>query len=272
MEVEEADRMACEAETIKLRIDGEVARLLLDRPTVRNALGPAEWAQLRRHVAVVERERRVRLLLLEGSGGSFCAGGDLSTMAERLEEPHAVRRDNLLRDFGVIRAMVRLRVPVVARLDGAVVGAGLALALACDLRIASATAKLGAGFHRVGLTGDFGLLYTLPRTIGPTAAARLLYGGELISGTEAAALGLVTVAVPPEALEDEVARWVDRLRAGPPIAQALTKAGLVGATDRTLDEALAFEAEAQATCSRSADATEGVRAFHERRPPRFEGR
>jgi 2-(1,2-epoxy-1,2-dihydrophenyl)acetyl-CoA isomerase len=249
-----------------------IATITIDRPGVKNALGPAEWQALRAHVATAASDESVRAVVVTGAGGVFSAGGDLKTMPERLAQPHDERKANLIHDAQLILALRALPKPVLAMIDGPAVGAGLSLALACDVRMASTRARLGAAFHRIGLTGDFGLLWLLPRTIGPARAMDLLLRAEPVDAVAAEALGLVTRVVAPEALVEETYAYARRLVAGPPLAQGLTKLGLQRALEVDLASMIEWEAEAQARCSRSDDAKEGVRAFLERRAPVFRGR
>jgi 2-(1,2-epoxy-1,2-dihydrophenyl)acetyl-CoA isomerase len=249
-----------------------IATITIARPDVKNALGPGEWQALRAHVATAGADEGVRVVVITGAGGVFSAGGDLKTMPERLAQPHDVRKANLVADAQLIPILRALPKPVLAMIDGAAVGAGLSLALACDVRIASTRAKLGAAFHRIGLTGDFGLLWLLPRVIGPTRAMDLLMRAEPVDAVEAERMGLVTRVVAPDELADATYDYARRLVAGPPLAQGLTKLGLHRAHELDLASMIEWEAEAQARCSRSDDAAEGVRAFLERRAPQFRGR
>jgi 2-(1,2-epoxy-1,2-dihydrophenyl)acetyl-CoA isomerase len=257
--------------SVRYEVSDRIATLTLDRPDVKNALGPAEWKALRARVDEVAADGEVRVLVLTGAGGCFSAGGDLKTMPERLAQPHEVRRANLAGDAQLIVRLRELPKPVIAMIDGVAVGAGLSLALGCDLRIASSRARLGAAFHRVGLTADFGLSWLLPRIVGPTQAMDLLMSAEPIDATRAAAIGLVTRVVELDRLADETYAYARRLAAGPPIAQGFTKQALHRALEAPLADLIAFEADAQATCSHTADAHEGVRAFAERRKPVFTG-
>jgi 2-(1,2-epoxy-1,2-dihydrophenyl)acetyl-CoA isomerase len=252
-------------------VDG-IATITIDRPDVKNALGPGEWQALRAHVATAAADDDVRVLVVTGAGGVFSAGGDLKTMPERLSQPADERKANLVADAQLVPMLRALPKPVLAMIDGPAVGAGLSLALACDVRIAATRAKLGAAFHRVGLTGDFGLLWLLPRVIGPTRAMDLLMRAEPVDAVEAERIGLVTRVVEPERLANETYAYARRLAAGPPLAQGLTKLGLHRALELDLAAMIEWEAEAQARCSRSDDAREGVRAFLERRAPQFRGR
>jgi 2-(1,2-epoxy-1,2-dihydrophenyl)acetyl-CoA isomerase len=257
--------------TVRYEVAERIATITIDRPDVKNALGPDEWRALSARVDDAAADGDVRVVVVTGAGGTFSAGGDLKTMPERLAEPRDVRTANLTVLAQIVPKLRALSKPVIAMIDGACVGAGLSLALACDLRIASTRAKLGAAFHRVGLTGDFGILWLLPRIVGPTHAMELLMRAEIIDAAHAEAIGLVGRVVEPERLADETYDFARRLADGPPVAQGFTKQGLHRALEHDLATMIAWEADAQATCSHTADAHEGVHAFLERRKPVFRG-
>lgn len=251
--------------------DGRVATLTLNRPTRKNALGPAEWGALSTELARIAADRSVRVVLLRGAGGAFSSGGDLSSMPERLEWPLAVRTEQLVRDAQVIRQILDLDRPVVAAIEGPCMGAGLALALACDLRIAAKDASLGAVFHRIGLSGDFAITWLLPRIVGPSRAAELLLCAEVLTGEAAAAIGLVQRAVAREELTTQVEALCLRLAEGPPLAMAASKRSLQHALDVDVKSQIDWEAHCQAALGKSADVREGIAAFFARRAPRFSG-
>jgi 2-(1,2-epoxy-1,2-dihydrophenyl)acetyl-CoA isomerase len=257
--------------SVRYDVAERVATITIDRPEVKNALGPDEWRALRGHIDHADGDAGVRVVVITGAGGTFSAGGDLKTMPERLAEPRDVRKANLVVLAQIVPRLRELGKPVIAMVDGACVGAGLSLALACDLRIASARARFGAAFHRVGLTGDFGMLWLLPRIVGPTHAMDMLMRAEPIDAARAEAIGLVGRVVDAAALADETYAFARRLADGPPIAQAFTKRGLHRALESELSAMLEWEADAQATCSHTADAYEGVNAFLARRTPVFRG-
>ncbi len=259
--------------TVDYRVEAGVATVTLRRPQVKNALGSEEWRQLDAHFATAEADATVRVLVVAGEGGSFSAGGDLKTMPERLALSVDERRAQLLSDGAAIRRLRAFEKPVVAKIDGACVGAGLSLALACDVRLASNRARLGATFVKVGLTGDFGLLYALPRIVGQSRAFDLLLSGDILTAADALAIGLVSRVFADDRFEEEVARYVRNLADGALVALALTKEGIrrsVGEND--FEAMLKWEAEAQAALSQTADAKEGVTAFLSRRKPIFTGR
>lgn len=260
------------SEGIRYQVDGAVATITLDRPEVRNALGPAEWHAIDEGVMRAGAEATVRVLVVTGAGGVFSAGGDVKSMPERLALPPAERRAQLIEMTQVIRRMRELPKPIIAAIDGSCVGAGLSLALACDLRLATRRARFGAVFHRVGLTGDFGILHLLPRVIGPARALELLLLGDLIDAPRADVLGLVHRVVEEDALGAETQALAERLAAGPPVAMGFTKTGFYRALDQDLGATLEWEAAAQAMVSKTEDAREGLQAIAEKRPPRFTGK
>jgi enoyl-CoA hydratase/carnithine racemase len=260
------------SDSVRYEVKDRIATLTVDRPAVKNALGPEEWQALKALAERAGADPDVRVVVVTGAGGVFSAGGDLKTMPERLALERHVRRAGLLADAQVVTTLRGLAKPVIALIEGVAVGAGLSLALACDVRIAAANAKLGAVFHKIGLTGDFGLLWLLPRVVGPTRAMDLLLSAELVDGTRAEAIGLVSRALPTERVVDEGYAYARRVADGPPLAMAYTKRGLHLALERDLADLMAFEADAQAACSKSQDVHEGLSAFFAKRPPHFEGK
>jgi 2-(1,2-epoxy-1,2-dihydrophenyl)acetyl-CoA isomerase len=256
---------------IRYETADRVATITIDRPEVKNALGPDEWHAIRAHALAAGADPSVRVVVVRGAGGVFSAGGDLKSMPERLALDKHVRRAQLLADAQVIVTLRELPKPVVAVIEGAAVGAGLSLALACDVRLVAAEARLGAVFHKIGLTADFGLSWLLPRVVGPTRAMDLLMSAALVDGARAVELGLCTRAWPAAQLATEAEAYVRRIADGPPLAIARTKAALHASEERTLAQMLAFEAEAQAFCSKTEDVREGIAAFFAKRAPKFEG-
>jgi 2-(1,2-epoxy-1,2-dihydrophenyl)acetyl-CoA isomerase len=207
--------------------------------------------------------------VLTGAGRGFCVGQDVGEFPSTAE---AVG-DLLRRRFNpAIRSIRRLPKPVVAAINGPAAGAGLALALACDLRIAGASAVLVPAFLGIALAPDSGLSQTLPGLIGDAAAFEWLVSNNRVGAEDALRRGLVHRIVLDDELEQAAAGWADELAAGPTLAIGLTKQLLTGAAGRTLDEQLEAEAAAQVAAASSADFAEGVAAFSERRPPRFGGR
>lgn len=255
---------------LRLDIAPPVASIVLARPAVRNAMSLAMALQLEGAVDELNRADGVRAVILRGEGQSFSGGGDFGFIEERIRSSAEENRRAMLRFYGAFLAVRHLRMPTIAALHGSAVGAGLCLALACDLRVAAEGTKLAANFVRIGLHPGMGATYLLPRVVGPARAAELLLTGKTIDADYALRIGLVNEVVPLERLPERAAELAREIAAAAPIAVAQTKQSLL--QERSLEEALAAEAFAQAIDYGTEDMKEGVRAFRERTPPRFSGR
>ncbi len=244
--------------------DGATAILTLDYPARRNALAMPMRAALLQALEAIEADRDVRAIVLTGAGGVFCAGGDISGMnATDL----AAGRERFRVAHAVVRLLVQGSKPVVAAVEGACVGAGLALALCCDTIIAATDARFAAGFGAIGLVADFGLLHTLPARVGQGRARQILLYGERIGAADAAEMGLVDhVVTPGTALAAALTRAA-KFATGAPLPVALTKQWL----GRGLDAVLTWERETQAALFQTADHREGRDAFLAKRVPDFRG-
>ena len=247
--------------------DGAVQTITLNRPDVLNAL---DLAMHERLAAALDRAAQpdVRALVITGSGRGFCVGQDVG----EFPRDAAAVGELLSRHFNpAIRALCGLPKPVIAAINGPAAGAGLALALACDLRLAAASASLVPAFGRIGLVPDSGLSHTLPRLIGPAAAFDWIVSGRRIAAPEAEVLGLVTRVVEDHDLAAETAALATELAAGPTAAIGLTKQLIGRSLESSLDEQLDEEARLQSIAAAGDDFAEGVAAFLEKRPPRFTG-
>jgi 2-(1,2-epoxy-1,2-dihydrophenyl)acetyl-CoA isomerase len=211
----------------------------------------------------------VRAVVLTGAGRAFCAGQDLR---ERQAADAAPLEVELRERYNpIIRAMVGMGQPIVAAVNGVAAGAGASLALAADLRIAAESASFVLAFGRVGLAPDCGATWFLPRLVGTARAAELALLNEPLDAEEALRWGLVSRVVPDERLLQDAHAVAERLAAGAPIANALTKRALRRSLEADLDDALDYEASLQGIAGRTADHAEGLAAFLEKRPPRFRG-
>lgn len=256
---------------VRSELDEQVATVTLDRPEKRNALSPELLAEL---VGALEEAaaKEPRALLLKGEGPVFSAGGDIGAMQDRLGDPTATRQalESLLNP--AIHAVATFPAPTVARVQGSAVGAGLGLALACDLTVAAESATLGAVHTRLGLTPDGGTSWLLTRLVGPKRALAMILEASTLTGDKAAAMGLVSHAVPKGELDDTVDGLVADLASGPTRAYLQARELIGAATDLDLVTMLDREADSQALMYATEDQQEGVQAFLEDREPRFQGR
>ena len=264
-----AEPAAAAFSTLRYEVADAVATITLDRPDALNALTVPSKLELRAAFERVAGDPSVRAVVLTGAGRAFCSGQDLK---ERLE-PDAAPLDVELRERynPIIRAMRALDRPIVGAINGIAAGAGASLAFACDLRIAAEGASFLLAFGRVGLIPDSGATWLLPRLVGPAKAAEMALLAEPLSAADAEGLGLVMRVVPAEQLAEEARAIAVRLTGLAPRAVALTKRAIDTAWDRSFDEALELEADLQGQAGSTADHSEGIAAFLEKRPPRFTG-
>ncbi|HEY3238152.1 MAG TPA: enoyl-CoA hydratase [Acidimicrobiia bacterium] len=260
-------------ETILVERDGGVVWATMNRPEKKNALSMAMAEELIALVAEVERRSGDRVLVLTGAGGSFSSGADLTDRdtAAGLAGP-AGWIERIRRIHTLPLAIHRLPKPVVASVPGVAAGAGCNLALACDLVLASSDARFCEIFVRRGLSLDFGGSWLLPRLVGLQRAKELAFLGDMVDAARAEAIGLVNRVVAPDELEMVVRELAARLAAGPPVALAAMKQAMHQGMSLSLAETLEVEALSQTVCFSTADTAEAMKAFVERREPRFEGR
>ena len=263
------DQLLCEIR------DG-VALITLNRPQARNALSDQLSPALRRMIRACGDDDRVGALLLTGAGTAFCAGGDVKGMGDNSSKKdwsdEARISDLIERERLLTGALVGLRKPTVAALPGAAAGAGLAIALACDVRIAAESAFVSAGYARIGLPGDYGIAWLLTRAVGSPMARQLMFSSERVDAARAERIGLFNRVVPDATLHEEAHAFARALAAGPRLALAAMKDNLDEALRIDFDAALVQEARRLVPASHSADHREAVRAFVEKRPPVFQGR
>lgn len=267
-------------ELVRVERRGAVALLVFDDPERRNAMTEAMGHALASAVAGLAADASVRAAVLTGAGSAFSAGGDLDMIEERSragrEEPGPAGRAHsraFMRDFYRLFLSVReLPCPSIAAIQGPAIGAGLAVALACDLRVAARDTRLGANFVRLGIHPGMGSSWTLPRLVGPAHACDLLLTGRLVDGAEAERIGMVNRVAERDDVVPQALAWADEIARCAPVAVRGAKRALGLALDASLDEQLDFEAEQQALCYETADLAEGLLAARERRAPRFSGR
>ncbi len=251
--------------------DGAVVTLTMNRPDRLNALVPELTLALLETLRRIALDGAIGVVVLTGAGRGFCAGGDVKSMAGRGEIPLTERARQLRNSAEVTRLLAEMPQVTIAAVNGVAAGAGLSLALACDMRIATESARFTAAFLKIGLVSDLGGVYFLRRLVGTAKARELFLGGEILGAAQALALGMVNRVVPDDAFPAEAARFAAMIGAGPRVAQAHLKRILALAETMPLAPWLDQEAIAQAACTLTADHKEAVRAFAEKRPPRFEG-
>ncbi|MFH1602960.1 MAG: enoyl-CoA hydratase-related protein [Pseudomonadota bacterium] len=255
-------------------VQDRIATLTLNRPERLNALGGTLREDLYDAVTRSANDPNVGVLVITGAGRGFCSGGDVKSMNERQqsgEAPPPNERFAPLRDR-IILAMRDCPKPVIAAVNGAAAGAGMNLALACDMRIASTAARFSQAFVKRGLHPDWGGTYFLPRMVGIAKACELIFTGEAIDAAEALNLGIVNAVVAPDELLPQTYELARKIAAGPPVAIQLSKRAIQHNQDVDLRAALEFETFAQSICRETEDAREGIRAFVEKRSPTFRGR
>ena len=260
------------AELIESIEDG-VATLTFNRPERMNALSTPIMDGLLHGLPRLADDPAVRVVVLTGAGRAFCAGGDVKSMAEGREERSVAEDTARLRArMEVSRILHELPKPTIAMLNGPAAGAGLALALACDLRIAGASARLVTAFVNVGFSGDFGGSFFLTRLAGTAKARELYFTGRPVDAEEALSLGLVNRVVPDDRLREATMELARSLAQGPQIALGLMKRNLNRAESGGLAELLDLEAANQVLTGRTEDHREAAKAFVEKRAPVFVGR
>jgi len=254
-------------------IEDGVATLTFNRPERMNALSTPIMEGLLHGLPRLAGDPGVRVIVLTGAGRAFCAGGDVKSMAEGGEERSAAEATARLRSrMEVSRILHELPKPTIAMVNGPAAGAGLAFALACDLRIASASARLVTAFVKVGFSGDFGGSFFLTRLVGTAKARELYFTGRPVDAQEALSLGLVNRVVPDDQLADATMELARSLAQGPQIALSLMKRNLNCAESSGLAELLDLEAANQVLTGRTEDHREAAKAFVEKRAPMFIGR
>ena len=252
--------------------DAAVAVVTLDRPAKRNALTVELKEALLAALEGVAADGDVRAVVLAGSGRSFCVGQDLGEHVRALEADAATAFDTVVRHYNpIVRALATMPKPVVAAVNGAAVGAGLGLALACDLRVAADSATFATAFSAIGLTADSGLSASLVHSLGAARALELLLLGESFDAAQAQASGLVRAVVPAEQVLGAALELARRLAAGPTLAYAEIKQAVATGAVSSLDAVLDAEAAAQARLGTTRDHREAVEAFLAKRRPTFEG-
>ena len=265
--------MAITPQTFRYELDEAtgVATVTLDRPERLNALTFEVYQELRDTFVALDVEPGVRSILLTGAGRAFCSGGDVEDIiGELFQHDYQGLLDFTRRTGDLILAILKCRRPVIGALNGTVAGAGAVVASACDIRIASDTAKIAFLFTKVGLSGaDMGASWLLPRIVGHGRATELLMTGDFIDAAEAHRIGLYNRVVAHDDLVEEARAWAEKLARGPSFGLEVTKKMLVREAAMDVESAMAAETEIQAACMEDPNFREAYEAFKEKRAPKF---
>ena len=257
-------------------IEGGVATLTMNRPEARNAMSGEMMDAMQRALPRLAADRSVRVVVLTGAGGAFCAGGDVKGFAAgasgggefNLEQ----RVQGLRSGMELSRWLHEMPKPTLAVIPGPAAGAGLSLALACDLRVAVDTAKFTTAFSKIGLAGDYGGSYFLPYLVGAAKARELYFTADVVSAADALAMGLVNKVFPAVSFAADAAAFAQRLANLPTVAIGYMKKNLNAAQHASLNDVLDLEAMHMIRTFMTDDHKGAARAFVEKRPPEFKGR
>jgi enoyl-CoA hydratase/carnithine racemase len=262
-----------QARHLRVAVDRKVATLTLDRPDKKNPLTFASYVEIVDIFRALPKDKDVKAVVVTGAGGNFCSGGDVFEIIGPLVEMDTAGLLDFTRMTGeVVKAMRACPQPIVAAIDGVCAGAGAIIAMASDLRIGTAKAKVAFLFNRVGLAGcDMGACAILPRIIGQGRAAELLYTGRSMGGEEAERWGFFNRLAAPERVLADAQALAAELAAGPTFANAMTKRMIEMEWAMSVESAIEAEAIAQALCMKTEDFVRAFRAFASKQKPVFEG-
>lgn len=265
--------IATDTDEVLCHVEDRVAVVTLNRPAARNALTLDMKRALVSLLPALAEDDGVRAVLLTGAGGAFCAGGDTKTMAREGKPPSPEERKQLLDwEHRIPLGLHTLGKPTLAALPGPAAGAGFSLALACDLRVAAASAFVTTSYVKLGLSGDYGGSWFLAQLVGPARAKEIYFTGDRIDAATCERLGIVNRVVPDPQLGKEALGLAKRIAAGPPIALRYMKDNLNRALVQDLATCLDLEAERMVQGATTEDYLEAVAAYQEKRTPEFEGR
>lgn len=248
-----------------------IATITLNSPDKLNALCVASAREFSKYISQIKKDQTVKAVVITGAGRAFSSGGNLDMIFQKFKTSALKNRVNLIKFYNMFLSVRSLSQPVIAAINGPAVGAGLCLALACDLRYASPHAKLGINFAKTGLAPGMGTAAFLTKMAGPTAAADMLYFGKTLSAEEALQHQLINGIFNEHELLDQCLAKAEELTQNSPLALKYIKQGLYQAIDQPLSQMLKFDAKAQAKTFASKDVREGFKAIKEKRKPQFHG-
>ena len=258
-------------EEIQLTLEENIATITIKRPSVKNAITSEMWDELQRIFIELGYRDDVRAVIVTGAGDDFCSGADVSGMATRSEGPRLHQLESMRKVGDCCLSLFNMPKVTIAKVPGVAVGAGMNLALCCDLVVASENARFSEIFAKRGLSVDFGGSFLLPRIVGLQKAKELVLLAEVLSAAEADRMGLINYVVPHDQLDDKALELAQKAANGPPRALAMSKAMLNKSFANSLQDALDQEGTSQTVNFTTKDVSEAMKAFQEKRPPRFSG-
>lgn len=256
-------------ETLLVDKQDHIAILTLNQPHIINAMSPQMAVDFAEAIHMLQKDHDSRVLIITGEGRSFCSGGDLQSTFEMFNSPPAKAEPTVVNFYSSFLSLTKLEIPTIAVIKGHTIGAGLCLAMACDMRIASSDTKMSMSFIKVGIHPGMGGTYHLPRLVGTAKALELCLLGEAISADEAMRIGLVNHVIAADQLQEFSLDFARRIANNPAVTARLIKRSIYRNLDADLDSALVHEALSQILCASTKDMKEGVAAAKEKRPPIF---
>ena len=268
----EEDERTMTVSEILIKTNNNVATITLNRPEVRNAFNLTMIDQMERAIKEVKQDKDVKVLVLTGSGQTFCSGGDINEIKEFADKAASKRKDYLKEGIHKISyALLDFDKPVIGALNGSAMGAGLDLALLCDLRVSTMSAKFGETYIKMGLVPGNGGTYLLPRLVGWAKAFELFYTADVINADEAKRIGLVNQVYADDEFRMKIANFAEKIAKGPPIQLAMIKRQLMQSIDKDLKEHLDLASSNMSIALDTEDRREAFQAFKEKRKPNFTG-
>ena len=246
-----------------------IATLTLNRPQQLNAISAGMEKSIKKALNDIDKDDSLKVLIITGAGRGFCAGLDASALSE-VGKKSPVELGNLMRSLTL--SLHNLLKPTIAAINGVTAGGGLALALLCDIRIASEKAWFTSGYFRMGLIPDLGSTYSLPRLVGTAKAMELMLTGDTFDAAEAHRMGMINKVVPEEDLMKTAREAADKIARGPSVAIGLTRKAIRRGVHNSLEQQIELECSAFSTCLKTEDHEEGLNAFREKRQPEFKGK